>query len=221
MSIDPKARTLSFVLLLTVASCTGGGGAAAPASTAGEPSPSGGNTSTTLAATTTLATTTNTTGATTTTLTEPTTSAVEIPYPDTTGEDWVRILRELRSFVVYMLQNPDPELADAYAVPGLPPHQFYVEVLSSYVAEGTRGLPGAEGEVLEATLVDGSVDAGEVTIRLVWRDNGYTAVDEAGEVVEREEPTGDGVYSVVLHGSPESGWRLALWTYVGPHEGGA
>ena len=145
-------------------------------------------------------------------------SRSDVPLPDTTGDYWPHITQELRRFLAYMLENPDPDLVSHYAVEGSEPFDFYQQLLTDNAEGGIRGLSGAAGEIVWAELESGSTESGSVVLEVLWNDDGYAEVGPDGEVVFEEPPTGLGTYRWVLDGSVEDGWKVRELVFVAPYQ---
>jgi len=92
----------------------------------------------------------------TTTAAPATTIAAEPPIPNTTGDDWTRIMTEIYAFIGWLYQNPDSTLLDQVIVPGSEFDQNLGGVVRQYEADGWRELPGGESELREASLQTGT-----------------------------------------------------------------
>ena len=106
--------------------------------------------------TTAVETTTSSQATATTTAAPATTIAAEPPIPNTTGDDWTRIMTEIYAFIGWLYQNPDSTLLDQVIVPGSEFDQNLGGVVRQYEADGWRELPGGESELREASLQTGT-----------------------------------------------------------------
>ncbi len=208
----------AVVLGLVVSACTPDGEAAGSSVSSSEVVPS-----------VTVPVATTTTAAATTTVVEPstsidsttTTTVSEIPFPDTTGEDWKRIVTEIVAFIGWLYENPMPELLERVAVPGSPYFERNIETYREYEAKGWRDLPGGRASVVVVALAAGDPASGSVILRVASEYDGATTVDGDDQVV-REDPGREPlVRTWVLEGSREEGWRIVDLSTVGPYEGGA
>jgi hypothetical protein len=193
---------------LMVAACSG---SAEPAVTVATTLPS------TTTTTTAVETTTTTAAPTTTTSAAPsTTVAPEPPIPDTSGDDWTKIMTELYALVSWLYQNPDPSLVGALAVPEGMYHTRFSEVIQNYVDNGWRDLPGGHAEVREAVLQ--SKSGGQAVVLVIDDFDGAVTVDAGGSVA-RETPDRPPHAALYTLQTSEDGWRILAVENLGPVEG--
>ncbi|MGF1666865.1 MAG: hypothetical protein ACFCVC_11415 [Acidimicrobiia bacterium] len=193
---------------LVVAACSG---SAEPTVTVATTPPS---TTTTTA----VETTTTTTVATTTTSPAPsTTVAPEPPIPDTSGDDWTKIMTELYAFAGWLFQNPDSSLLGYLALPGSEVDLNLGGLLREYEAESWRELPGGGSAIREVALQ--SESGGRAVVLVIDDFDGSVAVDAEGTVVREDEDRPVSGFLWTLELGEDERWRLVAAEPLGPIDG--
>jgi hypothetical protein len=165
--------------------------------------------------TSTVAETTTTTAAeTTTTAVETTTTSGGIPYPDTTGDDWFKIVTEIEAFGGWLFENPDEALLSQIVLPGSPWDTLLRSLVTEYVINGWRDLPDGRAQILEVTLQRES--AGAVVLLVVSDFDGATTVDATGVVVEEQADTEPQARVWFLDQQDDGRWLIYDVVPIGP-----
>jgi hypothetical protein len=165
----------------------------------------------TSSSTTTVVETITTIGVPSTTVEEP-----AIPYPDTSGDDWFKIVSEHYAFGGWLFENPDATLVAVIAVP-LSDYESNIAVaVDEYVKNGWSDLPGGSGEVLDVTIERANPD--EASLIVVDGFNGATTVDATGAIVRTVPARGPSAFRFSLR-NLEGAWLIASIEPLGPVAG--
>jgi hypothetical protein len=125
----------------------------------------------------------------------------------------------LESFAGWLFENPDPGLVEYTSHPGSPDFDWLQAEISEYAENGWRDLPDGRVEVLVAELVAGEPESGAVQLRVASSYDGATTVDADGNLVQTSDGREPQVFTWLLRGSVEEGWRVAETSLVGPYTG--
>ncbi len=138
----------------------------------------------------------------------------DIPYPDTSGDDWLKIATELEAYGGWLFENPRPELVKRWAVPGTPPYEELHAFLTTYAENGWRDLQGGRAEIRSADLQTMSDDGTLAQVVVVSDYDGALTVDRSGNVVKEDEDRPPRAWSWKLRNT-EDGWKLIEVTFLG------
>jgi hypothetical protein len=193
---------------LLVAACSG----------AAEPEPTVATTVPTTTTTTTVETTSTTVAPTTTTTAAPaTTVAAEPPIPDTSGDDWTKIMTELYELGDWLYEYPDSSLLEYLAVPDSEFDLNFGALIRQYEADGWSQLPGGESVLREVALQ--SESGGRAVVLVVDDFDGATTVDAAGTVVRVKADRPANAFLWTLERGGDQRWRIVEVESLGPVEG--
>jgi hypothetical protein len=146
-----------------------------------------------------------------------TTVVSEPPIPDTSGDDWTKIMTELYELANWLYEYPDSSLLEYIVVPGSEADVNFGGVIRQYEADGWSQLPGGGSEIREVAL---QAESGGRAVVLVVSDfDGSTAVDVRGTVVREEEdqPVRATLWTMEL--GEDQRWRVVEVDQLGPIEG--
>ncbi len=139
----------------------------------------------------------------------------DVPYPDTSGDDWLRIASELHEFGGWLFEHPTPDLVALWGEPGTPPFEALHSYLVEYADRGWRDLPGGRAEIRSADLQLLSDDGSLAQVLVVDDYDGAVTVDASGTVVKTDEDRPPGASMWKLRKTDE-GWRIIEVTHLGP-----
>ena len=196
-----------MVMAAAVVACTGN----SATSTSSVPS-------TALTTVTTAAETTTSSQATATTTAAPaTTIAAEPPIPDTTGDDWTRIMTEIYAFIGWLYEHPDVELIEHIAVAGGEFESGFAPIIREYVENDWRDLPGGRADLREATLQ--SESGGQAVVLVIDDFDGATTVDADGSVAKEAPDRLPFAFLTTLQRDDAGRWRVLEIDNLGPVDG--
>lgn len=121
---------------------------------------------------------------------------VAVPTPDTTGNDFNRIIREQMAFFDWLHANPDPDLVRMIYHPQCACHSNAREAMSFYEENGLslRNLSTTVHQVSISEQVDDRL----AILRVDFERSGDAVVDETGAAVQDVEPTVRAEYDVTV-----------------------
>ncbi len=163
--------------------------------------------------------TTTTVPDTTTTTAAPTTTAVaeaEIPLPDTSGDDWFRIMSELENFAGWLFENPRTDLVNYFVHPGSEAEENFAPTIQERAENQWRTLPG--GRAVPVEVAPQSVEPDRVRLLYVYDFAGATVVDRDGNIVEEVPGTPRQALIVTLAKGDDDRWRLRQSELLGDLE---
>lgn len=177
---------------------------------------------------TTAVTTTNpppTTVATTTTppttLAPTTTISADPPIPDTSGDDWEQIIRDMTDFFYWILENPGPGSADLLAeiaIPGDLYYEGFFPLFKENEENNWVNLPGGRVDVRSVSLESLQDDGTTAFVLMIGDFDGSITVDENGSVVREfeDEPPQAFLFTLKLVGEE---WLISESRVVGDMPG--
>lgn len=136
----------------------------------------------------------------------PVPSAAATPTPQTTGEDFEQIWKEISAFETFLLKHPNPDLVERIYDPRGPYFEIVHARVAGLVARGhhlrTEGVQVREVRVVRRPNPD------EVILRIVSRSGANARVDQSGRVFHAEPADKPIARTLLLRRGQDGRWRM-------------